>query len=494
MGVSQSRGSGPITADLLRKAFDPVTCREVYNSRDVSPEALCNYSIFDDDREKSQELVSNLRANVKKLKPEQWIMNRSFGSFIGMVIGDAAGAPLEFSSVRYGVDESKGLDDTDIWFKREYNSFRLQPGQWTDDASMGLCIADSLLVNKDGFDPLDLRMRFLMWHAMGYCNAFGLDTGRWDKTSVGLGGNIGDSLRDFLENGGKYTTSGDLETSGNGSVMRNGAIPSFFRNDIQAGMDAAYKQSKTTHMGEEAAELCRLITFLCIKFINGAKKDILDDIPSAGFSTELYSVECLANGEREKAHPTNKHLELRDRMWEWKSDKHIYCVSRSKKQPGYIGSYAMDNVSMSLHCLYTTSSFTEAVMKAANMRGDADSVAAVVGQLAGALYGVTAIPESWVDKIQQWDSLNVVHRAFHLYNHSHITSQFSDQAIESAVRGPVTYVKPTHEGDDNTSYSEVYGCEEDLSGFEKCHSMDTDQLDGIAIKPVSAVDTNVRKA
>ena len=491
MGVSQSRGSGPMTAQALQKAFNVTECREVYSSRDFSPEALCCYSIFDDDREKSQAMLKMLR-KAKKLTPEQCVMNKSFGCFIGMVIGDAAGAPLEFSSVRYGVNESEGLDHTEIWFQPEYNSFRLQPGQWTDDASMGLCLADSLLVTKDEFDPLNLRMRFLMWHAMGYCNAFGLDSGRWDKTSVGLGGNIGESLRDFIENGEKFTTSGDLETSGNGSVMRNGAIPAYYRNDIEAGMQAAYQQSKTTHMGEEAAELCRLISFICIKFINGSSKDLLDDISGAGFSSKLYSIECLVNGEREKSHESNKHLELRDRMWEWKSDKHIYCVSRAKKQPGYIGSYAMDNVCMSLHCVYTTSSFTEAVMKAANMRGDADSVAAVVGQLAGSLYGVNAIPESWINKIQQWDNLNVVHRAFHLYEHSHITSEFSEQAIASAVSGPVKYVKPVRCEDDdgNTSYSEVYDCEE-VSGFEKCHSMETQQSDDMMIKPV---DTTSRKA
>ena len=76
-------------------------------------------------------------------------------------IGDSLGAPLEFSPVRYGSDELKGLDHAEIWEKEQYNRFSLKPGQWTDDFSMGLCLADSLLVNQK-FDPIDLRLRFVV--------------------------------------------------------------------------------------------------------------------------------------------------------------------------------------------------------------------------------------------------------------------------------------------------------------------------------------------
>jgi len=59
----------------------------------------------------------------------------------------------------------------------------------------------------------------------------------------------------------------------------------------------------------------------------------------------------------------------------------------------------MDALSMALHCVYTTDSFSEAVLKVVNMRGDSDSVGAVTAQIAGAIYGVTSIEKSWIDVV-----------------------------------------------------------------------------------------------
>merc|ERR1712176_1145432 len=93
------------------------------------------------------------------------------------------------------------------------------------------------------------------------------------------------------------------------------------------------------------------------------------------------------------------------------------------EQPGYVGSYAMDAVSMALHCVYTTRSFEEATLKAANLRGDSDTVCAVVGQLAGALYGVSAIPEEWLARVQQWDGGSISARALMLHNHESLPTE-----------------------------------------------------------------------
>merc|ERR1719262_882571 len=104
------------------------------------------------------------------------------------------------------------------------------------------------------------------------------------------------------------------------------------------------------------------------------------------------------------------------RRWDWKNPEHRFCEARAQQQPGYIGSYAMDNVSMALHCVYSTSSFEEATLKAANLCGDADSVCAVVGQIAGALYGASGIPKEWLQRVRRWDGGNIAARALLLYN------------------------------------------------------------------------------
>jgi ADP-ribosylglycohydrolase len=205
---------------------------------------------------------------------------------------------------------------------------------------------------------------------------------------------------------------------------------------MKEGMIAAYQQSKTTHGGEEAAELCRLLTFLCISFINGAGKELLEDLST--FKSPLYTVTCLANGRCEQEHPENAHPKIGGldcRQWDWRSPHHRFCKSRAAESPGYIGSYAMDCMSMALHCVYTTQNFEEATLKAANLRGDSDSVCAVVGQLAGSLYGASAIPSSWLKRIRQWDGGSIAARALMLHDHEALgrKTAISDDACASAM-------------------------------------------------------------
>lgn len=342
-------------------------------------------------------------------------LDRSLGCVLGNTVGDALGAPLEFSPLRYGSTELRGMCQDDLWKKAGYNSFRLKPGQWTDDAAMGLCIVDSLIC-CNGLDACDLRHRFHAWNKHGYNNAFGRDPKRNSRGSVGLGGNISMSMQEWEEVGNPQTAAGNSFTNGNGSVMRNGAVPVWYRDDVEAGMAAAYQQSKTTHKGDEAAELCRLLTFICTGFINGAGRVLLDDL--RGFTSPSYTVTCLANAECEERHEQNSHPVfggLDRRRWNWRTKDFRYCEFRARENPGYIGSYAMDNMSMALHCVYTTRSFREATLKAANLRGDSDSVCAVVGQLAGALYGASAIPEDWLARVRRWDGGAVAARALMLH-------------------------------------------------------------------------------
>merc|ERR1719473_640963 len=98
------------------------------------------------------------------------------------------------------------------------NRFRLKPGQWTDDASMGLCMADSLLACR-AYNGSDMRVRFHNWWFQGYNNAFRLDETR--SESVGLGGNISQSLKS-LKPGVRPTPTFEKtgEDAGNGSLMR----------------------------------------------------------------------------------------------------------------------------------------------------------------------------------------------------------------------------------------------------------------------------------
>ena len=82
--------------------------------------------------------------------------------------------------------------------------------------------------------------------------------------------------------------------------------------------------------------------------------------------------------------------------------------------PGYIGSYCMDAMAMALHVVYTTNSFEDAIIKVVNLRGDSDSVGAVVGQIAGAYYGFKKIPIEWIKVIEKWDKQEIALRGYML--------------------------------------------------------------------------------
>eukprot|EP01121_Diplochlamys_sp_Union-15-3_P020451 TRINITY_DN798_c0_g1_i1.p1 TRINITY_DN798_c0_g1~~TRINITY_DN798_c0_g1_i1.p1 ORF type:complete len:204 (+),score=45.76 TRINITY_DN798_c0_g1_i1:224-835(+) len=203
--------------------------------------------------------------------------------------------------------------------------------------------------------------------------------------------------------------------------MRGCPVAIYYHNDIKAAEDAAYKQSKTTHQGEEAAECARLLAHCIVKGIHGdGTKKFLDDLPNS-FKSPLYSVTCLAAAVCEEPHKENEKLKLEDRRWNWKDPNFRFSENRARSQPGYVGSYAMDAMAMALHCVYTTNSLTEAMLKCANVRGDADSHCAVSGQIAGAIYGASQIPKKWIELVQQWDDNgNIALRAYKLYTHKAI--------------------------------------------------------------------------
>jgi ADP-ribosylglycohydrolase len=283
---------------------------------------------------------------------------------------------------------------------------------------MGLCIADSLIVNEGKIKPVDIMKRFIAWWYCGYNNAFKND--KFHNTSVGLGGNISASFDNFLEckdyNKLEATKAGDKYTSGNGSIMRNAAIPICFSYDLDEALEASDKQSRITHQGNEAADCCKLLTYIVWQILNGNSKgtlkDTLDNIlckDSEIFSKlKEESVKGLAMSEYKVNNPQSGKYE----NWNWKSQEFGYNESIQNFSKTYAGSYAMDNMAMSLHILYYTGSFKQAITIASKLRGDADSVASVVGQIAGAYYGLKGILSQWIKNLIQWDEKTIALRGY----------------------------------------------------------------------------------
>ena len=392
-----------------------------YKRLDPDGTALIKISILDDkrgtvkeDRKMINEILQILMTD-KNPKEKEILLSkynldprekRAIGSMLGMAIGDAMGARYEFLPVRYGEEDLFDMGSKAI------SNFGLEPGQWTDDTSMGLCLADSLLMNDGKLDQHDLMKRFLCWWKGGYNNAFRYDN--HPRHSVGLGGNISLSFREYQKNPSPETKAGDEKTSGNGSIMRNAAIPICFYYNMDLACDMARKQSLVTHKGLEAKECCALLTHIIVKIFNAKEKEDLNSILlnlGNTFTTKIKSVEYLA-----------KHMKEgndEDRNWNWKVEQYRYSENRRKKHPGYVGSYAMDNMAMSLNTLYNTDSFEKALKRIVNIRGDSDSVASVVGQIAGAYYPIETIPGNWIKAVCRWDKGDIALKGYmlsRLYN------------------------------------------------------------------------------
>ena len=380
------------------------------NSDRYAPDALAGHSVV-----ATADIERAAAAFADGLSAER---DRAVGCLVGLAVGDALGAPLEFLAVLYPGDPQPdgdttppaGFEHAQLWAdkseQRECNRFNIERGQWTDDTAMALCLADSLLAHAGAFHPRDLRLRFALWHGLGYCNAFGRDEARrarWGHLgSVGCGGIVGEAHEEFKRAPADYTHTGNLRSSGNGTIMRLAPVPILCRGDADAAMELAWCQSKTTHQGDEAADCARLLAFLCATAISGgAGKAALDALES--FPARLYATRGLALAVPEEPHAENEGSDLAGRDWRWRRADFRYYAPRIASDTGYAGSYAMDGLAMALHCVHSTGSFEAAVRKAASLRGDADTVAAITGQIAGALYGASAIPREWTDAVGEWE-------------------------------------------------------------------------------------------
>lgn len=414
--------AGQMTGEQQAQAFRFPEGLELHKAEArFARDALRNYSVLsmnDEDWRLAQAAALNRESVVDP------VLDSCLGMVIGNAVGDALGAPMEFKSVEYGTNALKDMGDEN-WTKTR---FFLKPGQWTDDASMALCLADSLLVHGQ-LNPKDLRLRFLNWWEFGYCNAFALDEERRGGSSIGLGGNISMSFGEFKRNQGDFTSAGDTNVSGNGSVMRNSPVPCLFWDNVEKAMEQASMQSRTTHQGVEASECCRLMSFICCMAAQNRKSSAREILQMAcdHFKSPVYSVQCLARSQNEEEHESNAKMDLKDRVWNWKDENYRYSPTRAERQPGYVGSYCMDAVAMSLHAVWTTESFRDAVLKVANMRGDADSVAAVAAQIAGAIYGVRQIPVNWIEAVQQWDRGTIALRAYKLWAKKRVTEPTAEE-------------------------------------------------------------------
>jgi ADP-ribosyl-[dinitrogen reductase] hydrolase len=286
----------------------------------------------------------------------------------GFVVGDALGVPYEFlerEDIR--IEPCTGMSG--------YGTHEQPPGTWSDDSSMMLCVLENCL---NGGDARSLANLFLKWYREGYMTAGG---------SVFDIGNTTRMALTRLEMGHTASTSGlDHEASrGNGSMMR--CLPYAFGSNFSKSMFEMIKANRITHADSLCHECCIFYIRLVRSLIDGMDK--AEALQSAGA--------FLRFGWRITDDDMNEDSILHKSLFKRLFDPSFPALPEKEiRSQGYV----IDTLEASIWCFMTCNSYPEAVMKAVNLGGDTDTIAALTGALAGIYFRHEDIPEDWIKSIR----------------------------------------------------------------------------------------------
>lgn len=278
------------------------------------------------------------------------IKDRLYGSFLGLAVGDAVGTTVEFRS-RDTFEPVTGMVGK--------GPFNLPAGYFTDDTSMALCLAESLIEYAE-LDRNDLLNRFSKWYREGVNSP----TGR----CFDIGTTTRSAIVNWEKNGVVLNNTGPWD-AGNGSIMRLAPAVIKWHNDSDRAIATAIMQSETTHGSIECIDSCDLLARVLLTAYASHDKEA------------IFNIEV-------KDHWTPKVKEIFSAL----------DVSRDEvKSSGYV----IHTLHAALWCFKNTDNFRDAILLATNLGDDADTVAAVTGQIAGAFYGMNGIPSDWLDKLYE---------------------------------------------------------------------------------------------
>lgn len=283
---------------------------------------------------------------------------RILGGLYGSLVGDALGVPVEFAS-----REARERDP--VTGMRAYGVHHQPAGTWSDDGSLLLCSAESLV--EKGFDPQDMSERFLQWFNFGHWGAHGLVFDIGNATSCALNRiSLGTPA---LEAGGQSQYD-----NGNGSLMRIlPVVLASLQTEEDIFVSRLEEASAITHGHARSKMACVFFGLAVRELMKG--KEPPDAIRLAqGIFGRLY-----ADSEELGTFRDLLRSDLASQP-----EIHIHS-----------GGYVMETLTASLWCLLTTNNFSDCVLKAVNLGSDTDTTGCVAGGLAGVVYGLDAIPSEW---------------------------------------------------------------------------------------------------
>lgn len=290
------------------------------------------------------------------------------GVLLGLACGDALGRPVEFRSADSIADEHGIVTEM-----RGHGTYGQPAGTITDDTDLALCVARSLADNE-AFDGQDIADRFYEWYENG-------------PLDIGL--MTADAIREYASetswrDAGREVWQHRAEGSnaGNGSVMRCAPHAIAFAADPDALVQVSRQSSAITHYDPRCSYGCAVLNCTIAGFLRGG------DDPLAG---------ALNRVERDAPDELVETLRL--------IPDHVDADQLPNS------GYAVHTLQTALHDALTADSAEDAIVTAVNRGGDADTIGAVTGTLAGARFGLESLPDRWLTTIEYREDLELLAQA-----------------------------------------------------------------------------------
>ncbi len=295
--------------------------------------------------------------------------NRCRGTLIGLAVGDALGAAVEFRSPGTFAP---------VTTYRSGGPHGLAAGEWTDDTSMALALADSIA--STGWDLNDQADRYVQWWTTGKYSVNGRCFDIGITTRSALGHYV--AKKDALASGDRSERA-----SGNGSIMRLAPVPirfaRYYPQKIEELSRLAGESSLPTHASEQCLSACRYLAIVLAALIHGEDRDEI-------LSPDWQPLKRL--NDIQPLHPLIQDV--------------AQGSFRQKQPPAIKGSgWVVKSLEASLWAFHNAESFEDAVLKGVNLGDDADTTGAICGQLAGAFWGESTIPQSLRSGLARVDML-----------------------------------------------------------------------------------------
>ena len=307
----------------------------------------------------------------------------------GVVVGDALGVPVEFTS-RF---ERQADPVTDM---REYGTHSQPKGTWSDDSSMALASLDSIIQNA-GINYDDMMERFRDWRINGNYTPHGrvFDVGITCSRAIA-----------HYRPGVKATDCGGAgeRDNGNGSLMRimpvslYDALEEEYWNDtfIEEAVENAHGTSSLTHRHPRSMIACLMHTSICHELIYRKDESVYMALWKGIHGTfDFYERRAVSLPWYDESFKKEMQSDAYGRLRNLEA--FMYLPDSEIKSSGYV----VHTLEAAIWCLLNSDSYTECVLKAVNLGDDTDTVGAVAGGLAGLYFGYGSVPAAWKDAMQK---------------------------------------------------------------------------------------------